>query len=128
MQKSTPISSSIGTETSPVYAPSSSKCTFCAPTFISVSLKLSTRVSKAVNGAHIAACTSVPLYRFLNSSAKASASAFVLNIFQFPAIKGILIACPPIVVYDYLSFIIYAMLFIFQAGYSRQFFSFEELK
>src|SRR5262249_12567917 len=85
-EPATPSSWSIATDTSPVYAPSSAQCTFCANTV----RPLSTAGASDVNGGQMT--TSTPSGGSKEAQ-KARVSACVLNIFQLPAISIVPILC-----------------------------------
>src|SRR5205085_258319 len=82
----TPSSAIIGADTSPVYAPSGSWCMFCASTWTSEPPSASTVAASAVNGAHSASSTPLPIGSRARSRCTYSrASDDVLYIFQLPA-------------------------------------------
>ena len=86
MTPSTPRSSSIGAETSPVKAPSSASCMFCAATRTRLWEQCSTAVFSEVKGGQTT--TSGPPdsgTRGRNSARKRSVSSTVLCIFQLAA-------------------------------------------
>ena len=83
----TPASTSIGAETSPVKAPSFSKCMFWAATATGEPLAAATTAASAVNGGATSASPAAPATPFRISSTSATASATVLYIFQLPAIS-----------------------------------------
>src|SRR5204863_1772746 len=88
---STPSSASIGADTSPVNAPESSKCMFCAATRIAASPSASVVVASAVNGGHTHTSTrsSSPATSGGSATANAAASGRVLCIFQLAAQMGV---------------------------------------
>ena len=88
----TPISFNITGDISPVYAPESFGCMFCAAIATFDPSTVFTADSKAVNGAPITISTpSTPFVNSFNSDNVAFVSATVLFIFQFPAIIVFLI-------------------------------------
>ena len=84
----TKSSRSIGAEISPVNAPLSSGCMFCAPSFTTVPSSTRLTPSRAVNGGQTTTSTSFRLPTIPTMSrTRAAASAVVLFIFQLPTIS-----------------------------------------
>src|SRR3954465_10638782 len=86
----TPSSSKATGLTSPVKAPQSSKCIFCAPTSTSEFFDIETKLSRnnegeQTMGSILSFAGTIPLI----SPIKVFASGSVLYIFQFPAIIGL---------------------------------------
>ncbi|TML06129.1 MAG: hypothetical protein E6G36_00505 [Actinobacteria bacterium] len=82
----TPSSRSISAETSPVYAPSASQCTFCAATAISVPASSWTATASETNGGHTTRSTPVSSCS-RRPRQNSAVSAGPLYIFQLPAIS-----------------------------------------
>src|SRR5436190_21977301 len=82
------MSLSIGAEISPVKAPLSSSCMFCAITRSALPFAASTHTSSAVNGTQMPTSRSSPSISGRSSSTYARASARSLFIFQLPATYG----------------------------------------
>jgi len=91
----TPSAFSIGPLISPVNAPLSSKCMFCAPIAIVVPSAAFTRAGRFVNGAQMTLSTPGRSALPFTSAKNASASETVLNIFQLPAMIGVRMLQPP---------------------------------
>ena len=87
MTASTPSSTSIGAETSPVKAPDSSSCMFWAATLTALPrAALDHRRSARVNGGQITTSSAgSPAIRGSSASTNSAASATVLCIFQLAA-------------------------------------------
>src|SRR5580692_3859555 len=84
-----PTEVSIGADTSPVYAPSFSQNTSCAPIPIAVDRAASTAAGMLTNGGQITTSACVEeATSGENFSKKADVSAADLYIFQLPAITG----------------------------------------
>ncbi len=84
------ISVSIFADTSPVNAPSSASCMFCAKTSTREPRVESIIACRSVNGTQIATSTpSIDDTRGSSAAMYSSASATVLCIFQLPAMNGV---------------------------------------
>src|SRR3954449_10143050 len=82
------MSWSIGAEVSPVSAPSSPSCMFCATIFSADPFAASMQTSSDVNGAQIPMSRSSPSISGSSSSTYVRASDRSLCIFQLPATYG----------------------------------------
>ena len=83
-------SASIGADTSPVYAPRSSKCMFCAPTAVDEPSSASLTAIRDTSGGQTTFPTpSMASSGSLSAEARDTASAIVVFIFQFPATMGV---------------------------------------
>jgi len=85
MTYSTPKSNNISALTSPVNAPLSSKCIFCAPIFSLLPLAAAIARSKQTNGTQAAISPSLSLATFTSCVTKSVTSLGFLFIFQLPA-------------------------------------------
>ncbi|MPM87838.1 hypothetical protein SDC9_134938 [bioreactor metagenome] len=83
---STPHSTSISADISPVNAPDLAQCTFCAPIRTDVPETASRMAKRSTNGTHKTTSHDADGYLLAISAARARASDGVLFIFQFPAI------------------------------------------
>src|SRR5437762_9978940 len=93
MTYSAPVSAIIGALISPVNAPSRSQWRSCAAMQTLLLRAASAAACSAVNGgASTISTSSMSLTRLRNSLTYLTVSATVLNIFQLPAIKGVLIS------------------------------------
>ena len=83
-----PTSVSMDAEISPVYAPFSAKCRFCAPTFILVPFVSSTAVCRSTKGTSATTSQSAPATSGLSCASSSAAAFGPLFIFQFPAMTA----------------------------------------